>query len=172
MPGLAVTGLVVLCATAAPAAFAARHSTVVCHATGATWHLAEYFHERDANGDIVVRPARGNRYNYYGGSETFCHKMNRWILRLTGAANKDNGFENTTTGKLHIPTGYDLIAKEFSPPGYNCFATIDDPRPKHHHDNPHQGSCVGQTGHEHSLQPITWFPVLPPEKPPARQNGR
>jgi hypothetical protein len=57
------------------------------------------------------------------------------------------------------PAGYGVIPKDLTPPGYICMATVDDPRPGHHHDNAHWGNCMPLGSR---LGAWSWFSVLPP----------
>jgi hypothetical protein len=165
---LAMAGLFAF-ALAAPTASAAAH--VTCETNGARWHLAEYFETKQhrPNGETIYREASGDRYRFIAPDEAFCHAMDPWIQRLTGAAN-DKNFEDDSgafpikgsKAKFHVPPGYGLIPKDLTPPGYICMATVDDPRPGHHHDNAHWGNCTPVTGSR--LGAWSWFSVLPPEQ--------
>jgi hypothetical protein len=162
LSALAVSGMLAIGA-AAPSVTSA-FTPVTCHATGARWHLAEYFEEEGVNPE-----ASGNQYRYYAPDEAFCHTMNPWIPKLTGAAN-DKNFEDDSGAfpikgsktKFHIPPGYGLIPRDLTPPGYICIAMVNDPRPGHHHDNAHWGNCSPLTGSR--LGAWSWFSVLPTEK--------
>jgi hypothetical protein len=92
LSALAVSGLLAIGA-AAPSV-ASAFTPVTCHATGVRWHLAEYFHEEGVNPE-----ASGNQYRYYAPDEAFCHTMNPWIPKLTGAAN-DKNFEHDNAPNL------------------------------------------------------------------------